>query len=42
MIGDIALCRVLSFGWEVKVSSLSMVIKDAMAIVRVGVLTPVS
>ena len=41
---DTALCRVPSFGWDVKwVSWLSEVIKDPMAlIVRVGVLTPVS
>ena len=44
VIGDTALCRVLSFGFDVKrVSCLSEVIKDPMAlIVRVGVLTPVS
>ena len=44
VIGDTALCRVPSFGWDVKrVARLSEVIKDPMAlIVRVGVLTPVS
>jgi hypothetical protein len=44
VIGDITLCRVLSFRWDVKrVSCISVVIKDPMAlIVRVGVLTLVS
>ncbi|CDQ82847.1 unnamed protein product, partial [Oncorhynchus mykiss] len=44
VIGDTALCRVSSFGWDVKrVSCLSEVIKDPVAlIVRVGVLTPPS
>ena len=41
VIGDIALCRVLSFGWVVK--WVSVVTKDPMAhIIRVGVLTLVS
>ena len=44
MIGDTALCGVLSFRWDVKWESwLFEVIKDPMAlIVRVGVLTLVS
>ena len=39
VIGDTALCRVLSFRWDVKwVTCLSEVIKDPMAlIVRIGV-----